>query len=93
MEVCKSRSAPGVELEITTFRKSPLYFFCFRLISFFRKKEKYSVSCVIGFHRSQHIAAQASQKFNMCDFVASAQVFIAKAKIACEQWSPYIERH
>ena len=29
-------------------------------------------------------------QFNMCDFVASTQAFIAKAKIACEQWCLYI---
>ena len=49
----------------------------------------------IGSHRSQsqHIAAQVSQKFNMCDFVASTQAFVAKAGIDCDHWCPYIERH
>ena len=53
------------------------------------------VSCVVGFYRSQsqHIAAQASQKFNMCDFVASSQAFVAKAVIACDHWCLYIVRH
>ena len=48
------------------------------------------LSCVIGSHRlqAQHIAAQASQKFNMCDFVASTQTFIAKAEIACSGVHP-----
>ena len=37
--------------------------------------------------------AQALQKFNMCDFVASMQASIAKAAIVSEQWCSYIERH
>ena len=53
------------------------------------------VSSVVGFNRSQsqHIAAQASQKFKMCDFVASSQAFVAKAGIDCDHWCPYILRH
>ena len=50
------------------------------------------MSCVIGSHGSQHIAAQASQKFNMCDFVASTQAFFVKAGIACEHSCPSIHR-
>ena len=34
-EVCKSRSASGIELEITTFRKSLLYFLFLCLLFFF----------------------------------------------------------
>ena len=95
LEVCESGNASDIELEITTFRTSLLDFFCFELRSFFRKSEKSFVSCVIGSHRSlsQHIAAQASQKFNMCDFVSITQAFIAMAEIACEHWCPYVERH
>ena len=53
------------------------------------------MSCVISSRRSQsqHIAAEASQKFNMCDFFASTQAFVAKAGIVCEWWCSYIERH
>ena len=53
------------------------------------------MSCVAGFYRSQsqHIAAQASQKLNMCDYVASSQAFVGKAGIAWEHWCPYIVRH
>ena len=86
LEVCKSSSASGIKLEITIFRKSLLYFFLFWALVIF-------LSYVIGSHRSQsqHITAQASQKFNMCDFVASMQAFIAKTEIVFEQWCPYIE--
>ena len=35
LEVCKSRSASGIELEITTFRKSLLYFFVLSFVHFF----------------------------------------------------------
>ena len=93
LEVCKLCSASSIELEITTFRKSLLYFFVlFELCSFFRRTENLFVSYVIGPYRSQsqHIATQASQKFNMFDFVASMQAFIAKAVIACDHWCPYI---
>ena len=78
-----------------TFRKSLLYFFVLSFALFFRRAENLFLSCVIGSHRSQsqHIAAQASQKFNMCDFVASTHAFIAKAGIACEHWCPYIVKH
>ena len=34
-----------------------------------------------------------SQKFNMCDFVASSQDFAAKAVIACDHWCPSIMKH
>ena len=34
-----------------------------------------------------------SQKFNMCDLVASSQAFVAKAVIACDHWCPYTVRH
>ena len=35
LEVCKSSSASGIELEIMTLRKSLLYIFCFELCSVF----------------------------------------------------------
>ena len=40
LEVCKTRSASGIELEIMTFRKSSLYFF-FEPCSFFGKRKIY----------------------------------------------------
>ena len=57
LEVCESRSAPGIESEITTFRKSLL-----ALLIFFGGQKIFFVSCGIGSYRSQsqHIAAQAS---------------------------------
>ena len=78
-----------------TFRKSLLHFFVLSFALFFWKTEIFLVTCFIGSHRSQsqHIVAQASQKFNMCDFVASSHAFIAKAGTACEHWCTYIERH
>ena len=81
LNVCNSRSASGIELKITTFGKSLLQFFCFELSSFFRRTENLFVTCVIGSLRSQsqHISAQALQKFNLCNFAASTQAFIVKA--------------
>ena len=65
------------------------------LCSIFRRTKNIFVSCIIGSHRpqSQHITAQALQKFSVCDFVTSTEAFIAKVGIACEHWCPYIERH
>ena len=42
---------------------------------------------------SRHRPRKPSQKFNMCDFVARSQAFVAKAVIACDHWCPYIVRH
>ena len=58
-----------------TFRKSLLHFFVLSFALFFWKTEIFLVTCFIGSHRSQsqHIVAQASQKFNMCNIVASTQ--------------------
>ena len=42
---------------------------------------------------SRHRPRKPSQKFNMCDFVASSQAFVTKAGIACDHWCPYIARH
>ena len=95
LEVCISRSASGIELKITTFRKSLLYLFVLSFALFSRKTENIFAFWVIGSDRSQsqHIAAQALQKLKMCDFFASSHAFIAKAGIACDHWCPYIERH
>ena len=42
---------------------------------------------------SRHRPRNPSQKFNMCDLIASSQDFVAKVGIACEHWCPYIVRH
>ena len=64
LEACKSRSASGIQLEITTFRKPPLFPLFLALLFFSEDKKKiFVVSCVVGFYRSQSqlIAAQALQ--------------------------------
>ena len=63
LESCKSRSASGIYSEITTLRKSSLFFLFLALLFFFGGQKIFFVSCVVGFYRSQlqHIAAQASQ--------------------------------
>ena len=42
---------------------------------------------------SRHRPRKLSQKFKMCDCVASWQAFVAKAVIACDHWCSYIVRH
>ena len=61
LEACKSRSASGISSEISTFRKSSLFFLFLALLFFFGGQKIFVVSCMVGFYRSQHIAAQASQ--------------------------------
>ena len=39
---------------------------------------------------SWHRPRKPSQKFKMCDFVASSQAFVAKAGIDCDHWRPSI---
>ena len=56
------------------------------------------VSCVVGFYRSQssisrHRPRKLTLKFNMCDFVATSQAFVAKVVIVCVHWCPHIVRH
>ena len=82
LEVCISRSASGIELKITTFRKSLLYLFVLSFALFSRKTENIFAFWVIGSDRSQsqHIAAQALQKFNMCEFFCELACFY------CEGW-------
>ena len=77
------------------FPKVVVIFFVFGFALFFGGQKIFAVSCVVGFYRSQsrHIVAQASQKFNMRNFVASSQALFAKAVIACDNWCPYIVRH
>ena len=62
LEACKSRSASGISSEISTFRKSSLFFLFLALLFFFGGQNIF-FPCVVGFYRSQsqHIAAQASQ--------------------------------
>ena len=107
LEVCKSRSASGIGLKITTFRKSPLYLFVLSFALFFWRTENIFVFCVrdaslthlwsalsvrIG-HSHSISRHKPLQNFNMCDLVANTQVFVAKAGIACDHWCSYIERH
>ena len=83
MEVCKSCSASGIELEITTIRKSSLYFL---LTLLFFSEDRKSVLCPGLSVSIGHSDSISRQKLNMCDFVA-------KAGIASEHWGPCIERH
>ena len=92
LEVCKSRNASGIELKITTFWKW-LSYILLELFSFFGGQKIYFVSCISHRLQPQHISTQASQKFDMRDFVASTQAFIAEVGIACEHWCSYIKRH
>ena len=93
MEACKLRIASGIQSEITTFRKSSL-FFCFWLCSFFSKDRKsFYLALLVSIDHSHSISRhKPSRKLNMCDFVASSQAFVAKAVIACDHWCPYIVR-
>ena len=93
------RSASGIQSEITTFRKSSLFFFCFLLCSLFSEDRKSSLflALLVSIDHSHstplHRPRKPLQKFNMCDFVASSQAFVANAVIACDHWCPYIVRH
>ena len=81
------------------FQKSSLFFLVFGFARFFQKTENIFCFLRCGFsidlsHSiSRHRPLKPSQKFNMCDFVASSQAFAAKAVIACDHWCPYIVRH
>ena len=37
-----------------------------------------------------HSISGHSEKFNVCDFHASTQAFLAKTEIVCEHWCSYI---
>ena len=77
LEVCKSCSASGIEFRNNDFPKVVVK--VLKLCSLFSEDRKYYfLYYIIGSHRSQslHIAAKASQKFNMCDIVASTLDFI-----------------
>ena len=84
LEVCKSRSASSIELEIPTFPKV-LIFSCFEFALFFGWQEIYFVSYAIGFYRSQsqHIVAQASQALAK---VQHLQLCCELAGFCCEGW-------
>ena len=98
MEACKSRSASGVWSEITTFRNSLLWFLILALLFFSEDGKSFLflallVSIDHSHSISRHRPRKPSQKFNMCDFVATSQAFVAKAVIVCVHWCPYILRH
>ena len=84
LEVCKSRSASSIELEIPTFPKV-LIFSCFEFALFFGWQKIYFVSYAIGFYRSQsqHIVAQASQALAK---VQHLQLCCELAGFCCEGW-------
>ena len=73
-----------------TFRKSLLWNCSLALLYFLKGRKSF-----LGFHRSQsqHKPRTPSEKFNMHDFYASTQAFIAKAGIVCEHWCSYIRTH
>ena len=79
--------------------ESRRYLFCFCLCSFFSEETKsflflaLLVSIDHNHSISRHRPRKPSQKFNMCDFVATSQAFVAKAVIAWDHWCPYIVRH
>ena len=85
LEVCESRSAFGIELKITTFRKWLLYFLVFILALFFGGQKVVFVSWVIGFHKlqSQHIAAQALHPLAK---VPHMRLCCEHAGFCCEGW-------
>ena len=45
------------------------------------------------YHSHSKSLHKPSQKFNMCDFFARSQPFIAKAVIACDHWCSYMVRY
>ena len=92
--LCKSHSASGIELEITTFRKLWLYFFYFEFCSFFGQKIFLWPALSVATGRTHSISRHRPRKSSTCcDFVASTQAFVAKAGTACEHWCLYTERH
>ena len=95
LEVYESRCASGTELQITTFRKSLLYFLFLALLFFPEDRKSFlcpasSVSIGHSHSISRHKPRIPSQKFNMC---LHAQAVVAKIGIDCDHWCPYIKRH
>ena len=80
LELCKSCSASGIELETTTFRNFP----CTCVFSGGQKL--FSIFCILGFYRSQlqHIAAQASHPLEKVQHV---QILCKHAGFYCEGWN------
>ena len=61
---------------------------------FWRTGNLFFLALLVSMDHSHSISQhKPSQKFNMCDFVASSHAFVAKAVIACDHWCPYILRH
>ena len=85
--------------EITAFRNSSLVFFLFLALLFFSEDRKslFFLALLVFIEHShsisRHRPRKLLQKFNICEFVARSQAFVAKAGIACEHWSLYIVRH
>ena len=63
------------------------------LLFFFEGQKIVSFLLVSVDHKHSISQHKPSQKFNMWDFVASSQAFVAKAVIACDHWCLYIVKH
>ena len=88
LKVCKSLSASGIEMKITTF----LICFVFSHALFFGGQKIFSVSCVIGWRRSQsqHIAALALHPLAK---VQRVRLFFEHAGFCCEDWGLLVSIH
>ena len=94
LEVCKTRSASGIESEITTFRKSLFDIFVLSCALFFSEDRKSLFHAIsVPTCHSHSISRHRPRKSSTCATLLRARRLIAKAGIACEQWCPYIERH
>ena len=82
LEVCKPRSASGIELEIMTFRKSMLIFFWFELCSFFSKNRNYF--CVLSY-RFPQVTVTAYPGTSLAK-VQHVQLCCEHAGFYCESW-------
>ena len=86
MKVCKSCSASGIELEITTYRKSLLYFL-FQVLHIFSEDRK-SFLCPALLISAGHSHSTSRNRLRNSStgatVVASTHAFIVKAGIACE---------
>ena len=83
--ICESRSAPSIELEITTCRNLLLYFLFLVLLFFPEDRKSFFVFCVIDSYRSQsqHIGAQAS---HLLAKVQHVRLCCELAGFCCEGW-------
>ena len=77
LEAYKLHIAFVIQSEITTFRKSSL-FFVFGFALFFQSTENiFFLALLVSIDHSHSISQhKPSQKFNMCDFVVSSQAFV-----------------